>query len=107
MDTTLSMYTPTESDGKEKICFNPYLEAGQENGVSSNCINCHSRSTYPALPPAAPWRQLPYKDRFLHKSDYATDLKLSFLLSLRDNVVPDPATERVIDQIRELLLQLK
>jgi hypothetical protein len=108
MDSTLSMYTPTENDGKEKICFNPYIEAGNQNGVSSNCINCHSRSTYPAGPVvAAPWRESPFIDRFPQESEYVKTLRLSFLLSLHDNVTPDPATDLVRKQILEMLEPLK
>jgi hypothetical protein len=50
MDTTLSMETALESDGNPKICFNPWIEAGQSRGVVANCMACHSRATYP--PPA-------------------------------------------------------
>jgi len=84
MDTTLSMRTPAESDGKEKICFNPYLEAFLENGLSSNCMNCHSRSVYPPVDfPAIPWRRDP--QRFPQDSYYEGETSLSFLWSIRDN----------------------
>jgi hypothetical protein len=109
MDATLSMYTPTESDGKEKICFNPYLEAKVQYGVSSNCINCHSRATYPAQPPIAPWRGLPFKCRFPDPWDKANvnGLRLSFLMSLRDNVTPDSAYELLLKEMKKLIDQLK
>ncbi len=84
MDTTLSMRTPAETDGKERICLNPYLEAFQANGISSNCINCHSRSVYPSVDfPGIPWRGDP--QRFPQDSYYQGETSLSFLWSIRDN----------------------
>ena len=51
MDTTLSGVTPRDSlDQGNKICFNPYLEEIFENGIASNCIQCHQRAVYPPKP---------------------------------------------------------
>jgi hypothetical protein len=40
--------------GKGVVCFNPWLEAQQTGGLSSNCMACHARATYPggAYPPS-------------------------------------------------------
>ena len=40
--------------GKGIVCFNPWLEAQQTGGLSSNCMACHARATYPggAYPPS-------------------------------------------------------
>jgi hypothetical protein len=34
-----------------KICFNPFLELGLQNGELSNCMNCHKRAAYPVISP--------------------------------------------------------
>jgi hypothetical protein len=68
MDTTLSMDTPWETQqetaqpdvpdacgttvtqGRAKICFNPYLEGRNLSQAGlSNCMNCHIHATYPAM----------------------------------------------------------
>lgn len=49
MNATLSRVTPLEfppKSGEPKICFNPYLEETQPNGMVSNCIQCHERAVY-------------------------------------------------------------
>jgi hypothetical protein len=49
MNATLSRVTPSEAppqSGGPKICFNPYLEETQANGMVSNCIQCHRRAAY-------------------------------------------------------------
>jgi len=52
MDVTTDAVLPREADDSPRICFNPWFEArlpgGSEgNGVQSNCVNCHSRASYP------------------------------------------------------------
>jgi hypothetical protein len=34
----------TDPNGKPIICFNPYLETGQVDGIHSNCMSCHARA---------------------------------------------------------------
>jgi hypothetical protein len=48
MNTALSRVTPLEPPPKSgpKLCFNPFLEETQFNGVVSNCIQCHRRAAY-------------------------------------------------------------
>ncbi len=48
MNTTLSGTTPLERDCGPKICFNPYLETNSniQNGIISNCVQCHSFAGY-------------------------------------------------------------
>jgi hypothetical protein len=54
MDTAFDAVLPREADGSAKICFNPWFEArfpdgGRGSGVTSNCVNCHSRAGYPTI----------------------------------------------------------
>ena len=54
MDTTSDAMLPREPDGSAHICFNPWFEAkfpdgGQGAGVTSNCVSCHSRASYPTI----------------------------------------------------------
>ena len=59
MDATFDAQLPTEADGSPNVCFNPWLDGGLENGVpenegrangvTSNCVSCHSRASYPAM----------------------------------------------------------
>jgi hypothetical protein len=49
MDTTFSMDTPREGDGKPNAAFNPWLEARFSNGVLSNCMTCHQRAVWPPV----------------------------------------------------------
>jgi hypothetical protein len=54
MDTAFDAVLPREADGAAKICFNPWFEArfpdGESGtGVTSNCVNCHSRASYPTI----------------------------------------------------------
>jgi hypothetical protein len=73
MDTTLSMETPVESDGNPKICFNPWLEANQPQGVVANCMTCHQRATYPPKDAAQPVRGRPDAVRAEHGAALGTD----------------------------------
>ena len=52
MDVTTDAVLPLEVDGSPRICFNPWFEArfpggGEANGARSNCVNCHTRASYP------------------------------------------------------------
>jgi hypothetical protein len=49
MNVTLSKKTPNEpppDTGGPKICFNPYFEEHFQNGLVSNCIQCHRHAAY-------------------------------------------------------------
>lgn len=52
MNTTLSRATPPEPHPNEgpKICYNPFLEETQQNGMVSNCIQCHRLAAYSTTP---------------------------------------------------------
>ena len=46
---------PASADGGPHICFNPWLEGrfpnmGRGGGTVSNCLACHARASYPAVP---------------------------------------------------------
>jgi hypothetical protein len=43
----------TDPNGKPIVCFNPYLETAQADGIHSNCMSCHARARMP-ISPAAP-----------------------------------------------------
>ena len=52
MDVAFDAVLPRESDGSPHICFNPWFDAqlpdGRDGkGVTSNCVNCHARASYP------------------------------------------------------------
>jgi hypothetical protein len=61
MNVTLSKKTPTEpppDSGGPKICFNPYLEETAQNGLVSNCIQCHRHAAYSKKDKTAEGQQL-------------------------------------------------
>lgn len=51
MDVAYDFEKPVGDDGGPHDMQNPYIEARFPNGVRSNCMTCHARSTYPRLPP--------------------------------------------------------
>ncbi|MFO1002336.1 MAG: hypothetical protein U0936_18570 [Planctomycetaceae bacterium] len=50
MDVSFDADTPREFDGSPNACMNPWLEARFDLGMSSNCLTCHRRSTWPQEP---------------------------------------------------------
>jgi hypothetical protein len=108
MDTTLSEETPHDSDGGNKICFNPYLEAKFNNGIVSNCIQCHKRAIYPgknngyAL--GLPWRdgnaanEVPPDPHY-----YEGSVRTDFLWSITTPQNPD--FTKFLNQLQQLLEQ--
>lgn len=56
MNVSYDVNLPREPDGAPHIAFNPWVEGkfpaqpgGQGSGMLSNCMNCHSRASYPKL----------------------------------------------------------
>lgn len=49
MTSTFDFYTPKEPDGSPSIAYNPWLEAVDPNGISSNCMSCHARASWPGV----------------------------------------------------------
>jgi hypothetical protein len=47
MTVSYDMDRPREADGKPHIAYNPYLEGLLFDGVTSNCMTCHRRATWP------------------------------------------------------------
>jgi hypothetical protein len=48
MCTADSMVFPvTDPKGNPIVCFNPYLETAQTDGLDSNCMSCHARARIP------------------------------------------------------------
>ena len=52
MDVAFDAVSPREADGTPHICFNPWFDApfpdgGDGKGVTSNCVSCHMRASYP------------------------------------------------------------
>ncbi|SDO64892.1 hypothetical protein [Afipia sp. GAS231] len=37
----------TDRSGKPIVCFNPYLETAQADGIDSNCMSCHASARMP------------------------------------------------------------
>lgn len=59
MDVNYDFDDPREFDGSPDAVMNPWLEAGFQNGLASNCMACHGRAVFPAvaipgLPPHLP-----------------------------------------------------
>jgi hypothetical protein len=55
MDVAFDAVLPREPDGSPRVAFNPWFDApfpgsAHANGLHSNCVNCHARAGYPALP---------------------------------------------------------
>jgi hypothetical protein len=45
-----AIVTPfNDPHGTPVVCFNPYLETSQPDGVHSNCMSCHARATFPGV----------------------------------------------------------
>jgi hypothetical protein len=62
MCISYSMVVPaTDPNGKPVVCFNPYLETGEVDGLNSNCMSCHAtaRFAWRARPPKYPQTYLP------------------------------------------------
>lgn len=55
MEAAFDAKLPAAADGSAHVCYNPWLEGrfpdgGQGGGTVSNCMACHERATYPAIP---------------------------------------------------------
>jgi len=50
MAEAYSMDTPRQSDGSQRIAFNPWLEARFPHGTASNCMTCHRRAVFSGKP---------------------------------------------------------
>lgn len=100
MDTTLSEQTPWDpEDGKNKICFNPYLEAQFNNGVVSNCVQCHKRATFPGNLSMGLKLGLPGRDGMLTADPHYFDgsVKTDFMWS-----IASPRDVRVVNFLKDL-----
>jgi hypothetical protein len=54
MQAAFDSEAPTARDGGPLVCFNPWLEGrfpdgGHGSGMSSNCMACHQRASYPQV----------------------------------------------------------
>jgi hypothetical protein len=49
MSTAYDVNLPREPQGTPHIAFNPWVEAGFNDGIVSNCMNCHHRATSPLV----------------------------------------------------------
>jgi hypothetical protein len=47
MTVSYDMDEPREPDATPHIAYNPYLEGGLRDGLTSNCMTCHRRATWP------------------------------------------------------------
>lgn len=78
MDVAFDSDLPREFDGSANAVMNPYLEAGFEMGLSSNCMTCHRKSAWPIQ------TFLPIEQGEISTSDprFSNRLRLDFLWSL-------------------------
>ncbi len=94
MDVTFSGDTPREYDGAPNAVYNPWLEGFLRKGLSSNCLTCHQRATWPPLPFKVPRGALDSDDpRF--EQLFADKAQLDFLFSLQFNALGPPSEEPV------------
>ena len=49
LDVSYDMDLPRESNDTPNAVFNPWLEAGFDDGVNSNCMTCHQRAIRPSI----------------------------------------------------------
>lgn len=55
---SMTVNPPNDPKGKNTLCYNPYLETSQQDGVGSNCMSCHGVASYgnnpnnPGYPPS-------------------------------------------------------
>jgi hypothetical protein len=50
------VFPPTDPNGKSIVCYNPFLETAQADGINSNCMSCHARAT---------WQGAPYPETYI------------------------------------------
>ena len=105
------LYSAVVEDGKNKICFNPYLESAHSNGVVSNCIQCHSHAVFHDPPKqngmnlGLPWRDgTPASRTPADPSYFADSLQLDFMWSLASH--HDPSLRSFLTQLENYLKQL-
>lgn len=80
MNISYDTNEPREFDGSPHSCMNPWLEARFVNGLASNCMTCHQRSTWPQT------SFLPVTRGGLEPNDsfFKDRTKLDFLWSIGD-----------------------
>jgi hypothetical protein len=65
-----SMVVPaTDPKGKPVVCFNPYLETNQADGLNSNCMSCHAMARLPLAATANPYPQTYLPNGFVDLAD--------------------------------------
>ncbi len=87
MSASYDLETPTATDGKAHITYNPYLEARFPNGQVSNCMNCHNRASWPEPFFLPVFRGKPAANDPAYK---AGQLRTDFLWSIPDRAQPRP-----------------
>ena len=83
-----SMVVPaTDPKGKPVVCFNPYLETNQTDGLDSNCMSCHAMARMPiATGDFYPSTYLP--NAFIDLADpniFAGSTKLDFVWAIQQS----------------------
>jgi len=65
-----SMVVPaTDPKGRPVVCFNPYLETNQTDGLNSNCMSCHAMARLPLAATANPYPQTYLPNGFVDLAD--------------------------------------
>jgi hypothetical protein len=65
-----SMVLPaTDPKGKPIVCFNPYLETVQTDGLNSNCMSCHAMARLPLTGPVGAYPETYLPNGFVDLAD--------------------------------------
>jgi hypothetical protein len=43
---SMTFNPPNDANGNNTLCYNPYLEPAQQDGIHSNCMSCHLVASY-------------------------------------------------------------
>jgi hypothetical protein len=82
MNTAYSMDFPHEYDGTPKSAYNPYLEGGFSNGLSSNCMTCHQMARWTKDGPPLSFLPITRGAKPLNDPFFQNTMRLDFLWSV-------------------------
>jgi hypothetical protein len=100
MEVAFDATLPREPDGSPHIAYNPVLEARFPNGILSNCLACHRRSTWPQEEFLPITRGANAVDKSLFPPDgkdpaFSDDkLRLDFMWSIGDLAMRPPPVKK-------------
>jgi hypothetical protein len=83
-----TVFPVADPNGRPVVCFNPYLETAQTDGLNSSCMSCHARARLPVTP-LAPFYPLTYlPNGFIDPADpaiFAGQTKLDFVWAIQNS----------------------